>query len=838
MKFYTNVFARGNNIFVRGYDGDRRFFDKISYSPYLFVPARNISKTEFKTLDGRPVDKMMFDSMSDARDFIKRYQDVANVEIFGLTNFQYLFIYDEYHGEIKYDMNKINIISLDIETDSSGSFPDINTANKEITAITLSRRGEKVVFGLFPYKPKSDKVTYIHCKDEYDLLEKFIHVWQSGRFTPDIVTGWNIEFFDLPYLVNRITNLLGRKEACKLSPFGMLEEKTIEIHGNDNQTFVPAGINVLDYFNLYKKFKFAQQENYKLETIAKVEKLPIMKLDYKEQGYKNLDDLYKRNFELFIDYNIQDTTVVDLLEEKLKFIELVVTFAYDAKVNYNDTLTTVRPWDVIIHNYLLDRAIVVPQNTKKEFPGELMGGYVKDPKIGMSKWVVSFDVNSMYPMNIIQYNISPETYLGRVEHRDWPLQQNLLTRPEINLRPDASYAANGTYYRKDKMGFLPVLMQKMYDDRVVYKNKMTEAKKAQQKEVVHSIEYNRLTNEISKYHNLQLATKIKINSVFGAVANTWFRWFDFDLAEAITASGQLAIQWVGRDVNNYMNKVMKTSDIDYITYMDTDSMYINMEPLVDLLGMVDKDTITDSVDKFCEEKIQKIIDKSFSELAVYLNVYQNKMVMKRETIAERGIWRGKKMYILNALDIEGVRFKEPELKMQGIEAVRSSTPAACRASIKDALKIIMNSDEETIQKYITEFKLKFMNMKFEEIAFPRGVKGLDKYADRDTIYTKGTPIHTKGALIYNHHIKKLGLEDSYQMIGNGDKIKFSYLKMPNTFKDTVISVPDELPEEFDIQKYIDYETQFQKSFLEPIKSILDVIGWQTEKRSSLEDFFN
>jgi DNA polymerase elongation subunit (family B) len=839
VKFYTNVYSRGDKIYLRGYSSDnRRVHDVVDYKPYLFVPKRREASTHYRTLDNKPVEKMHFESISEARNFAKRYSDVANMEIYGLNNFRYLYIYDKFHGELDYDPTWINVISIDIETDSSDGFPDITKADKEITAITLSRRGEKVVFGYYDYKPKNDRVEYIKCKDEYHLLNNFLKIWQSGRYMPDILTGWNIEFFDLPYIVNRIKNILGVHEAKKLSPWGILEERTVETHGRENQVYYPAGISVLDYLNLYKKFKFEQQESYKLESIAEVEKLPVKKLDYKTQGYTSLDDLYRRNFELFIDYNIQDTTVIDLLEDKLKFIDQVIAFAYDAKVNYGDVLTTVLPWDIIIHNYLLDRAIVIPQFKKGDFSESLVGGYVKEVKPGMYKWPVSFDLNSLYPHLIMQYNISPETKGGREPY--FPTIDSILDQYAVIEDNGFAYAANGVRFSKEKQGFLPALMEKMYNDRTEFKKKMLEAKRELEElpAVAPDDKRREITNRIARYHNLQLAKKIQLNSAYGALANEYFRWFDFDLAEAITMSGQLSIRWVERAINLYLNSLMKTKDVDYVIASDTDSIYVHMERLVKVLGATDRDKIVEALHQFCKTKMQNVINKSYSHLAEYMHAYSQKMNMKRETIADKGIWKARKMYIMNALDIEDVRYTEPQLKVMGIEAVRSSTPKACRASIKEALKLIMSSDEEVVQKYISEFKETFMKLPFEDVAFPRGMKNMDKYRDRNTVYSKGTPIHVKGALLFNHMLIKNGLDKKYQMIGDGDKIKFSYLKVPNSVGDHVIAVLDELPKELDLHKYVDYDTQFQKAFLEPIKSILEVIGWQHEKVSNLEDFFS
>lgn len=470
-KFYTNVFARGNFIYLRGYENDRRVLQKIPYKPYLFLLANGNDQTKWRTLDNKPVSKLNFPSIRNARDFIEQYKNVSNFNYYGLTNWQYVFIYDTYQGEIDYDPSRINVISLDIETDSSDGFPNIEKADKEITAITLSRRGEKVVLGLKPYKSKSDLITYLHCKDEYDLLQKFLHIWQSGRYLPDIITGWNIEFFDIPYIVNRITEVLGRKEAEKLSPWGMLDEKIVESRGKEMRIYIPAGITVLDYLPLYRKFSFANQDSYKLDHIAELE-LNTKKLDYSQ--YKSLNELYVKDFEKFIDYNIHDTTLIDMLEEKLKFIEQVMSLAYDAKVNYIDTLTTVRPWDVIIHNYLLDRAIVIHQFKSADNSNYLIGGYVKEPKLGMSNWVVSFDLTSSYPNQIIQYNISPETIVGKEQYFS-SLQTLIDGRTPVN--DQHSIAANGMKFKKDFQGFLPALMEKMLKDRANYKTQMLDSKK-------------------------------------------------------------------------------------------------------------------------------------------------------------------------------------------------------------------------------------------------------------------------------------------------------------------------------------------------------------------------
>jgi len=816
-KFYTHVHLRGNRIYLRGYDTGLRMKEVVDYSPYLFIPSK---RGTFRTLDGQPVEQKIFPSIYEAKDFIKRYEDVENMQIYGLTHFQYAYIFDNFKGDIDYDPSLVRIVTLDIECAADEGFPDIQRADKEITAITLRSRNRNYVFGCGEFTTTDPNTFYVKCKTEQELLSQFVKCWQALDI--DIVTGWNIEFFDIPYLVNRL-NALGF-DSKKLSPWNLLEEKIVEFRGKENQSYTPVGISVLDYYQLYRKFTFGNQESYKLDYIAQIE-IGEKKLDYSEYG--NLLELYKNNYQKFIEYNIYDCVLVDKLDDKLKFLEQVMAIAYDAKVNYNDTMTTVRPWDVIIHNYLLEQGIVIPQFKKQPDPDSLVGGYVKDPRIGLTPWVVSFDLNSLYPHLIMQYNISPETFRGRLNR--FPSIDELLDGEEITNKLDVSYAANGCMYTKEFQGFLPALMEKMYNDRVVYKKKMLEAK--QRYEKTKSKDDEKL---IARYHNMQMAKKIQLNSAYGALGNQYFRWFNFNHAEAITTSGQLSIRWIEQKVNAFFNKLLKTKNKDYVIASDTDSIYVTFESMIP--SGSDEIEAVKLIDQFCEQKVQPYLDQCYQELADKMNAYQQKMQMKRETIANKGIWKAKKMYILNAWNIEGVQFEKPKLKIQGIEAVRSSTPHACREKLKESFEIIMNKDKATLDQFIQQFRDEFSQLPFEDVAFPRGVKGMGKYRDGSNIYKKGTPIQVKGALLFNHMLQKHRVKN-IPPITDGDKIKFAYLKVPNPINDTVIATADFLPQEFKLDKYIDRELQFDKSFMEPLRSITEVINWDIDNKSTLEDFF-
>ena len=843
MAFYTNVSLHKNEFLIRGYDNGERVQYTVPCEPWLFVPSRN-GVGDYKTLDGRVVQKKQFDSIFEARNYIKEYDGVSGKEVFGMTNWIYPFINEYYPGVIDYDPKLISVTTIDIETDSSGGFPDIATADKQVTAITLRNGDKSVVMGYFPYTPESENVTYIQCENEQKLLEMFIKCWRSEQFLPDIITGWNCEFFDMPYLINRIKRIIGDESAKRLSPWGILSEREVEFAGRTVTVPIVAGITVLDYLQLYRKFSFTMQESYKLDHIAYVV-LGERKLDYKELGFENLDEFYKGDFTNYINYNIRDVDLVYRMDDKLKFIEQVYALAYDGKVNYLDTFTSVRMWDVIIHNYLIDQKIVVPMFDPGEREGQegVEGAYVKAPQVGMHKWVVSFDLNSLYPHLIMQYNISPETYKGMFAHLNTDVGvdkilngalNDLSIRREIEAQ-NYTVAATGCYFDRDRQGFLPQLMERMYNDRVRFKQEMLTAKKRYEKEKTYELE-----KEIARCHNMQLAKKIQLNSAYGALGNRFFRWFDPKYAESITKSGQLSIRWMENKINIYLNKLFKTDNEDYVLAVDTDSMYITLDKLVaQVMPDAPDEKVVKFLDDVAEKKLEPYIDKCYDELAVYVNAYDQKMKMKREAIANKGIFIAKKRYVLNVWNNEGVQYNEPKLKMMGVEAVRSSTPAILRDLFTQTMKIIMSGTEADVQKFIANEREKFKRFPFEDVAFPRGCKELDKWEDSSggKIFKTGTPIHVKGAILYNHFIKEKKLTNKYEIVHRGSKIKFCYLKTPNYLGEHVISTPGILPKELELDHLIDYDKQFEKAYLEPISSILGVIGWEAEKRMTVERFF-
>ena len=830
MRFYTNVQMVGNDFLVRGYDNGRHFIDREKYYPTVFLPSKK--KTEYKTLDGQYVEAIQPGTVSECREFYKRYDDVDNFTIYGNNRYIYQYISDKYpEDEIQFDLSKIKLVTIDIEVASENGFPTVKECIEEVLAVTIQDYSTKKIYtwGIGQFNVTNPDVTYFECWNEKELLIKLLDWWEKNP--PEVITGWNCAFYDIPYLVKRFERILGEREMKRISPWKLVTQEDITIKGQTNLVCDIAGITILDYLDLYKKFTYSAQERYSLDHIASVE-LGEKKLDHTE--YDTFKEFYTKDWQKFVEYNIKDVQLVDRLENKMKLIELAITMAFDAKVNFTDVFFQVRTWDAIIYNYLKKRNIVIPPKEEANKDEKYEGAYVKEPIPGLYEWVVSFDLNSLYPHLIMQYNISPETLIEN-RHPSINVERVLNKTFKFDIEDDYAICPNGAMYRKDIYGFLPQLMQAKYDERVNWKKLQLATEQEYEK-----TKDDKLKNTIAKAKIFQMAKKIQLNSAYGAVGNQYFRYYKLENAEAITTSGQVSIRWIEEKLNRYLNKILKTEGKDYVIASDTDSVYLCLDDLVQKVYKGREKTnesVVSFLDKICKVEFEKYIESSYEELAQYLNAYQQKMQMKRECIADRGIWTAKKRYILNVWDSEGVRYSEPKLKMMGIEAVKSSTPAPCRQMIKDTLKLIMTGTESDVIKFVSKCRKEFRNLPPEEISFPRSVSDVNKYRSISHIYEKGTPIHVRGALLFNHYVKKHELDKKYALINNGEKIKFCYLKKPNPIHENVISFIQTFPLEIGISQYIDYDLQFEKAFLDPLKSILNCIGWECEERSTLESFF-
>ena len=831
MKFYTSVLPYRGRLLVRGvnHDGSHKKF-RINYKPSLFIPSGKESK--YKTLDGSNVGKVTFESMPEAKKWIEQYKGVSDFKYYGNTKYQYPFIADEFPDKIDWDIKQIRILTIDIECESENGFPNPDEAIEPLISITVKEHTTKkiIVFGMNDFVNDRDDVKFIKCETETALIEKFLEFWLD--YNPDIVTGWNVKFFDIPFLMNRFRRLMGDEYILQFSPWGVVSESSAKVSGWENKqekkTWDMMGIAVLDYLDLYRKHTFVRRESYRLDHIGDVE----LGEKKHENPFDTFKEFYQKDYQQFIEYNIQDVELVDKLEDKMKLIELHLTMAYEAKVNYQDCFGQVRIWDTIIFNHLKSKNIVAPAVVESKESRGYEGAYVKDPVVGFHDWIVSFDLNSLYPHLIMQYNISPETFID-CEKGVVNVENMLNQKSDLSGLDGATITPNGARFRTDKQGFLPELMDKLYKERVIYKNKMAKAKA-----LYEETGDKRLKNDITKNYNIQLSRKIALNSAYGAIGNQYFRYYDVRHAEGITMAGQLTIRWIERDVNDYLNKLLGTKSVTYVVASDTDSIYVKLGGMVDKIfkDQSDNRKIVKILDKFSEEKLQPFIDSSFAKLAKYVNAYDQKMIMKREVIANKGIWTAKKRYILNVFNEDGLDLKEPKLKIMGIEAVKSSTPAPCRVKIKEALKVIMTKDETALIDFIENFRTHFKKLPPEDIAYPRSCNNLKKYSSTKDIYLKGTPIHVRGALLYNTLLKKHKLS-KYETIQSGDKIKFISLKEPNTLRENVISFSNQLPKEFKLHQYIDYDEMFTKSFLEPLRFIVNAIGWNFEKKSNLDEFF-
>ena len=840
MRFYTNVQTIGSKILVREVDenGEHKNI-RVDYKPSLFYETRDTS-SKYKALDGKSLKKVTFDSIGAAHGKVKSTDGVT--DWYGMQTYTYPFIADNYPDD-DFDLDKINIMNIDIEVECEQGFPEPDVAQERVNAITMKSGNLYTVLGLGDWENKSPEVShleikYYKCTSELELLKSFLNLYEAADV--DIITGWNVNSFDMVYLVNRITKILGAAEMKRLSPWRKVDKIHKVIRGQDQTQARICGVNIIDYLDLYRKFTYITRESYRLDHIAFVE-LGKKKLDHSEFSAMHL--FYKNDYQKYIDYNIIDVELVDKLDDKLKLLDLLITIAYSAKINFDEVMSPIRTWDSIAFHILKKDNIVVPPKARNYKSDAYVGAYVKEPHLGVHDWVLSFDLNSLYPHLIMQYNISPETLVEN-DRIDTNVNNLLEQKTDTSqcIANNVSLTPSGVLYNNDTKGFLPKLMKNMYDERVISKQEMLKCKQ----ELVDGGDKIILTKRIAQLNNKQMAAKILLNSAYGALGNQYFRYYDIRQAESITLSGQLSIRWIENKVNEYLNKVLKNEkEINYVIASDTDAIYIRLGDLVDkvfdtkkVLATEEGETkIINFLDTIATEKLEPFIDKSYQNLADYMNAYEQKMQMKREVIASKGLWTAKKRYILNVHDNEGVRYKTPELKIMGIEAVRSSTPAACREKLREIFKVIMNGNNDELIAFINEFREEFNSLPVEDISFPRGVNGLKKYECPVDMFKKGTPIHVKGVIHFNNLIKKYDLEMKHPLVKEGEKIKFVYLKEPNPIGNNTIAIQDVLPPEFDLDRFIDKNKQFDKSFLEPVKSVTDAIGWAVEKQFTIDDFF-
>ena len=874
-KYYTNVYRAGNFLYVREVENGRRRKFKKEYRPTLYIPTTR--KSTLHAPDGTAVEPTQPGTMQECYQFLQKYKGVDNFRVYGNTGYEYAYINETYSTHIDYKLKEIVIVNLDIEVESKQGFSEARDAANEVIAITMkcSTDGIFHVFACQPFdetsyneEHKDSVIVYHECEDEIALFDQFLDMWET--LEPDIVTGWNIRMYDIPYLVNRITRIMSGDEARLLSPWNMIRESTVNIFNQAEVVYDVAGLCVLDYLLIYRKNVLEPRESYRLDYIAEVE-LKERKLDYSEHG--SLQELYEKDFKKFIEYNIHDVRLVDRIDAKRKLIELQLIVAYHAHVNYVDVLSQVRTWDTLICNHLLAQGVVVPQKTDVDKDAQFTGAFVMKPTVGLHEWIASFDVTSLYPTIMRTLNMGMETKLTHKEltpaMRQYQLylDKHLMIADDegkMNVDPnaivegiteelwaelqehDVAVGANGVFYRRDPKSFYSVMIEELFNNRLDYKGKLKKAKKTLSELVAGSENYAErkaeLETECSIWDLRQHATKILLNSLYGAMGNQYFRFFDVKNAEAVTTSGQFIIQYIGRGIDAYLNKQLKCDPPQkFVVYSDTDSVYVTLKLAVDKFckpgaTMAEK---VQFIDDLCKNAIQKEINRMFRFITErYLNGVGEYLKMEREVIGDKGIWTAKKRYLVNVRDKEGIRKEPAELKYMGVEIAKSSVPKFCREAMKEAVTIVMEKDQKTLFEYVKATKKKFKKQRIEDVSFPRGVNGLGKYGNDKTIFIKGTPFHTKGALVYNHLLEQHNLAGKYPRIKDGEKMKFFYLLEPNPVHVNAMAFLTTLPQEFGMHQYIDWEMQWEKSFIEPLMLILNAIDWDTQPRASLSAFFD
>jgi len=889
MKFYTNCQVSGNKILLKEFDNGKRKRYKIDYKPTLYVSSNKLS--EWNTLRGEPVEPLKFDSIKEAREFVKTNEEVDNFPLFGNTQFQYAFLADEYpEHEISYDIKNIAIYSLDIENETEFGFSQdaSQEAKDRINVITLKNfhKDEYHIFTFVDgdiynsknhYLPKSKNINHYEFESEEEMLLGFLKVW--NKLDPDIITGWNVRFYDIPYIYNRLLLLFGENVARKLSTWGNIQTANVNFMNHDNICYDLSGMCIIDYIQIYVKNIKDPRENYKLDYIAKVE-LGEGKIDWREK-YESMKEFYRKDFQGFVEYNIQDVRLIDMIENDgkvgNKLIELTVSVAYLAKVNYIDVLSQTRTWDMMIFNWLNQDKITIPQKEHQSKSDQFEGAYVKDPIPGMYHDVVSFDVASLYPNIIRVLNIGPETKQKKClltsddvlgESKNW---SNAF---QISSDNNCTIASNGVSYKRDKLSFYSRMVETLFNKRKEYQAEIRCAKK--ERESCTNINRKKeLNNIISKFDIKQKATKILLNSLYGAFGSPYFRFYDLENAEAVTMTGKFIIQYIQKGLNDYINGLLKGKKTDYVVYSDTDSVYVVLDQVIQYIF---KDKILDIkkriqvMDKICKGKLEPLIDKLFSEITSnYINGMQADkpiLSMKREVIADRGIWGSKKHYILQVWNSEGDNYFEcsdchnkfsgyseeappcnsckstntkrvSKLKIMGFDMVKSSLPQFTKDAMKKSVNIIMTGTQNQLADFIEETRLKFMKLTAEEVAFPRSANDLEKWTsvEEGELYIKKTPMQVKAVLLHNDYVKKLGLQSKYAPIGSSEKIKYVYLKLPNPIHDKVIAFNGKFPKEFKLQPYIDYAEMFEATLIKPLGKILEPIGWTTEKTYDMDKFF-
>lgn len=948
-KFYTFVGTMDNAIYHRYYDENKNeVCEKVEEYDYTLYVEHHSDHSGYKSLLGRNLKEFTFNTPSDLSKFYRENKDM--LVIHGNDSAVHQFIAKEYNYDVKQTCN-VNVLNFDLEVEHSQGFPDPQKGEQEIMSISVKKFGPDEIMYSIGTKPlveyDNPKGKYIQCKDEKEVIVQFLKIWKE--INPQVITGWNIDNFDIPYLVNRIKNVFGKKALAHLSPFKdkvknndkLITERPV---GDDIQYEI-FGVTSYDYIELYKKYNLTKQESYKLDYIGEQEigqrkvnfdeykkslmnlyngeitvdlKTPFAELDTimkyarirevarrrleqcgfsLENGDKYLGDMIHRfdleifdfdlikngdndtlkgiynfcdervktlSYKKFVMYNEQDANIVELLDNKMKFIKQAIRVAHMSRSRLKEIFGTVSPWDNMIYARLLKKGIQIPPRESFEKDEKFTGAYVKDPILGYHKWIVSFDYKSLYPSIIRLLKMSPESLIKGQDDNRFDTLQKILTRAYDTASAKAKghgVAGNGSVFDQSIDGVLPETMKYLMEERDIVKGEMKskdrilQKVKAELKERNSTEEYKdfsdkelkklkeELEDEISMMDATQQALKILANSGYGAIGNISFRYFRLDIAEAITLTGQLALRFVSSQVDKYLNDLCGTKDVVYAIYGDTDSIYVSLDNWVKANNIDESDanSVIDKMNDFVNSDLSPYICNQNEELSDYLGAKENLLIMKREALGDAMIFRGKKNYIIQVYDNEFVRYSTPKIKMMGVETAKSSTAMIIRKKLEECFNIVINKetrDVSELKALVDDFRKEFDEVDIVSIASPRGVNDIDKWIDKNGNILSGCPIHVRGAIVYNQFINSdPNLKRTYEEIVNGSKIRYVNLKLPNIFHSHVVAFVDDIPPEMELDKYIDRKTQFEKNFMKPLESFTQLIDWDVRRSNSLNSLF-
>jgi DNA polymerase elongation subunit (family B) len=825
--------SKQNKVFCRGYKSNGEpISTAIKFKPFCFIRG-NGDYRDFH--DKTALIRKDFDSYHELEKYVRNNRGKCfgmgiNEDSCNRSELLYAFIVDVFQEKIDWNFNSIKILNYDIETtmEHNISISDMLGNNNPVEAI-LSIACSITVNGLRQYKVFScfeeakDIEEHILCFDEGDMLKKFCEF--VGTEKPDIISGWNCQKFDSPYLFQRICNYYDGEWLKNFSVFGiepkqLTKRKKNRKTGQEEQYLVIdfPGTSELDYMSLYDKFNPGYNGSLKLNVVAELE-LGEKKLDYSEEG--SLKNLYKTNKRKFIEYNIKDVKLVDRLNDKLRYFGLALTITFLSKTRFEDVYGSVRVWDILIYDYLINHMQrIIPRHGDEKKTSQNRGGKVKDSKIGISKNVVTIDSASHYPSICIGLNISPETFVRKINLRDEDVIEQVL---DLNFlkEQDFGMAGNGCLFSKSVPGVLSTIIESIFNMRV-------EAKKQMKAEINKGKEADQFI--ISKFDAIQHALKILINSAYGILASEYCRYFNKDLAEAITVTGQVLTISTDKIINRFLNDYLgNDQDKDYIVLSDTDSCGVCLDEVLIKNGIVEN-TAEFMID-FVDNHINPVIEEELNKLMQYMNFYKPSIRFNREKVCDKIIVTAKKRYAAAVLNNEGFMYDSPKIIVKGIEVVRSNTPEMVRKALKECLEIILTQDEPHLQQYVKNFKKKFMSSSAEDIAIPIGVNAMEKYQYTQDFADK-TPAAVKAAITYNNYVKKMGYTD-LDMIESGEKIKTVILKIPNRFGNDRMACKTFFDKRFGIDKEIDYIKMYENTFIEPLQRLTDKIEWQIEKKNLL-----